>query len=90
MRRIAECERAAAQARAFRAELESYLNEYFQEYQDCFDEAISEIRLSLQEGDADGAIAGANQITRKLGGNVYYETAAEFKEFLVSDSIDLL
>lgn len=90
LRRIAECERVAAEARAFRAELESYLNEYFQEYQDCFDEAISEIRFSLREGDADGAIAGANQITRKLGGNVYYETTAGFKEFLANDSIDIL
>lgn len=90
LRRIAECERVAAEARAFRDELEIYLNEYFQEYQDCFDEAISEIRFSLQEGDADGAIAGANQITRKLGGNVYYETTAEFKEFLANDSIDIL
>ena len=40
--------------------------------------------------DADGIIAGANQITKKLGGTVYYETAAEFEEFLFDDSVDIL
>ena len=31
----------------------------------------------------------ANQITRKLGGNVKYENMDEFKEFLDSDEIDV-
>lgn len=87
---ISECKHAANEARAFRAELESYLEEYFKDYQDCFDEALSDMRFAFQVGDADGVIASANQITRKLGGDVHYETVAEFKNFLDDDSVDVL
>ena len=87
---IAEYTRAANEARAYRAELEAYLEEYFRDYQDCFDEALSEIRFAFQIGDADGVIAGANQITRKLGGRVYFDTVDQFKNFLNDDSIDEL
>ncbi len=87
---IAESKIVAAQAKAFREELEAYLADYFIEYQDCFDEALSEMKLAFQTGDADGVIAGANKITRKLGGNVQYETVTEFEGFLMDDSVDIL
>lgn len=90
MRIIAECNVAAKQAKAFREELELYLNSYFQEYRECFDIALSSMQLAFQTGNADGMIAGANEITRKLGGNVQYETEAEFEEFLMDDSVDIL
>lgn len=90
LRIISECEQATAQARAYREELESYLQEYFRDYQGCFDEALSEIHSAFQLGDADGVIAGANKITRKLGGKVKYETVAEFDDFLNDDAIDIL
>lgn len=90
LRIMAECKKAAAEERAFRAELESYLQSYFREYRDCFDEALSEIQYGFQSGDADSVILGANQITRKLGGKVYYETVEEFKDFLADDSTDIL
>ncbi len=90
LRIIAECREATEQARKFRAELESYLENYFREYRDCFDEALSEMRFAYQIGDADGVIAGANQITRKLGGRVYYETVEQFKDFLDDGSTDIL
>lgn len=88
LRIIAECQEAAAQARAFRAELESYLESYFKEYRDCFDDALSQMSFAFQIGDSDGVIAGANQITRKLGGQVHYETVSQFKNFLNDCSID--
>lgn len=87
---IRECKIAAQQAREYRAELETYLAEYFKDYQDCFDEALYEIRNAFQMGDADGVISGANQITRKLGGNVYYENVEGFKDFLENNSVDVL
>lgn len=90
LRIIAECERAAQEARAFREELEKYLQSYFREYQDCFDDALATIHTSFQMGDADGVIAGANQITRKLGGNVRYNNMSEFKNYLLDDSTDIL
>ena len=35
-------------------------------------------------------ILGANKITKKLGGKVNYESVEEFKDFLNTDSIDIL
>ena len=90
LRIIAECERAAQEACAFREELEAYLQSYFSDYQDCFDAALAAIHVSFQTGDADGVIAGANQITRKLGGEVHYDNMNEFKNFLLDDSTDIL
>ncbi len=90
LRIIAECERASQEARAFRAELEAYLTSYFKDYQDCFDDALMTIRESFKVGNTDGVIAGANKITRKLGGKVYYNNMDEFKDFLFDDSTDIL
>lgn len=90
LRIMAECERAAQEARAFRAELEAYLSSYFKDYQDCFDDALMTINESFRVGDADGVIAGANKITRKLGGKVHYNNMDEFKDFLFDDSTDVL
>lgn len=90
MRIIAECKAAAEQTKIFRQELEAYLNSYFKEYRDCFDSAISSMKFAYQVGDADGMIAAANDITRKLGGRVYYETVEEFEKFIEDeDTIDI-
>lgn len=67
---IEEYQKSEKQAKEFKEELEEYLKSYFKEYQDCFDEALFDIRYSFQNGDADGVIAGANKITEKLGGKV--------------------
>lgn len=90
LRIIEESQKAAYEARVFREKLEKYLVEYFENYQNCFDEALSIIEFAFQTGDADGVIAGANQITRRLGGNVNYNTTAEFKEFLSDETVDVL
>lgn len=90
MRIIEECHQAVQQTKAFRQELENYLQTYFKDYQDCFEGALSAMRFSYQAGDADGIIASANDITRKLGGTVQYETVQEFKTFLDSDDAFIL
>ncbi len=90
LRIIKECHMAAEQAKAYRRELEACLSAYFKEYQDCFDEALSEIRFACQTGDTEGIIAGANKITEKLGGQVCYETEEEFRDFLDDDSAFVL
>jgi hypothetical protein len=90
LRIIEECERAAQAAREFREELEGYLASYLKDYQDCFDDAFAKIKESLWEGDADEAIAGINQVIRKLGGNVPYNNMDEFKARLWDDSTDRL
>lgn len=90
MRIIAECHMAAEKTKSFREELEVYLESYFQEYRECFDMALSSMRFAYQAGKADGVIASANDITRKLGGQVHYETVEQFKSFLDDNSIDVL
>lgn len=87
---ISECKIAEEEAKNFRLELEAYLESYFRDYQDCFNEAIFEMETAFKLGDANGVIFGANQITKKLGGKVNYETVEEFKNFLADDSIDIL
>ena len=86
MRLIAEYEEAKLQERAFRTELEAYLREWFRDYRECFTQALSGMQEAFASGDADGVIAGANAITRKLGGNVQYETVAEYRELLASNA----
>lgn len=90
LRIMDECNMAAEQARAFRNELETYLERYFWEYRDCFDSALSEIHHACLTGDAESIIDGANQITRKLGGKIHYETVDEFKDFLDDDAVFVL
>ncbi|PIM80617.1 hypothetical protein [Fusobacterium pseudoperiodonticum] len=85
---IAEYEKTEKQAKQFKEELDAYLKSYFKEYQDCFDEALFEIKYAFQNGDADSIIKGANKITEKLGGEVKYNNIKEFKDFLMDDSID--
>ena len=68
--------------KGFPGELESYLEAYFKDYQDCFDDALSEIQYGYQTGDAESMVSGANRITQILGGQVRYKTMGEFKSFL--------
>lgn len=82
---IRECEIATQQAIEFREKLERYLENYFSDYKDCFNEALCEIKYSLQLGDTEGVVFGANKITKKLGGSVQYETFEEFEDFMNSD-----
>ncbi len=87
---IRECRAAADQTRAFRRELEAYLETYFKECRDCFDGALSSMRFAYEAGDADGMIAGANDITRNLGGHIYYNNVEQFKDFLDDNTLDVL
>ena len=90
MRIIGECQRATEQLKKFHEELENYLSTYFKDYQDCFDTALSNMKLAYQMDKADDIITSANEITYKIGGTVRFETVDEFKGFLDSDSVDEL
>lgn len=89
LRIIEESKQIAQEARQYRADLEKYLDDYFKEYKKCFDEALLDIGISFQINDAEGVVEGANQITRKLGGKVYYDSIDEFKSFLSNGSVDI-
>ena len=84
-----ECQKAAEQIKKYREELENYLQSYLQECRECFEDALSTMYVSFETGDADGVIASANDITRKLGGNVQYETVDEYMDFLDSDEVEV-
>lgn len=89
MRLISESRKVAEQAIEFKKELESYLNNSLRDYKDCFDMALSSMKFSYQIGDSYGIIASANEITRKLGGQVQFDTVEQFKDFLDDDSVDI-
>lgn len=90
LRIIEECKLLSEQTIRYREELESYLRQYFVDYRDCFNEAISSMNFTYEMGDADGIILAANSITRKLGGQVKYDSVDEFRELLKSNSPDVL
>ena len=46
------------------------------------------MRFAYEVGDADGVIAGANDITEKLGKEVRFRSVSEFELFLKSDDVD--
>ncbi len=89
MRVIEECNAVAKQAKAFRLELEAYCEAYFKEYKEFFDSVTSAMYVAYETGDTEGVIAGANEITRKLGGKVYFDSVDEFCTFLDSDEVDI-
>lgn len=89
LRIIEECNRATDNLRQYREKLENYLEKYFYEYEHCFDESFLMIQAAFEKGNADGIIMGANQITQKLGGHIYYNNTNEFHAFLLSDSLDV-
>ena len=90
MKIISECNEIIVQAEKYKTELRNYLDAYFEDYKNCFDDAMSTMHVAYQMGDVEGVVASANEITRKLGGNVPFETVDEFASFLDDDSIDSL
>lgn len=83
MRLQAEYKAAAADAKRFREELERYLQEYFQGYRECFEDAFGLLDSGFAVGNANDMIAGANMITRKMGGTVPYNNVAEARAFFI-------
>ncbi len=69
----------------YQKELQNYLDSYFGEYKNCFDDALNQIEFGFETGDADAIISGSNKISKKLGGKTQYNTVEEFKAFLNSD-----
>ncbi len=90
LRIIDECRKAAELERKYRKELEEYLDTYFENMRECFENALSAMKVSFETGDTYGMIASSNEITRGLGGNVAFENVEEYKQSLFSDEEDYL
>lgn len=88
LRIIAECEEAVKQEKIYRQELEYYLANYFREYRECFNDALSGMNLAVQNNDVDLFIVNSNKITSKLGGKVISNNLAGFRKFLSEPTID--
>lgn len=88
LRIMAELDEALEYQRQMYAEFEQLVNNYFEDCRECFDDALSSIHSGFESGNLDDIVKGANQITRKLGGKVNYETREEFEDFLANDEID--
>lgn len=86
---IAECQMLTEEIRAYQAELEKYLETYFHEYKDCFDDALNMINTAFASGEANGIVLGANKITRKLGGRVNYDNQKEAIRFFEDKNTDV-
>lgn len=86
-RLIEEYKRLEKQYREYRQELEAYTEQYFRECREYFNTAVGEIKTSMIENNPEGIVAGANKITKKLGGKVQYETFEEFESFMKSDDV---
>lgn len=86
-RLIEEYKQLEKQYREYRQELEVYTERYFRECREYFNTTVGEIKTSMIENNPEGIVAGANKITKKLGGKVQYETFEEFESFMKSDDV---
>lgn len=90
MRLIEESRYIRDQLINFRKELELYFSDYFNDCTECFSFSLTTIKSALLNGDANGVIFGANEITKKLGGKVKFNNMNEFYDFLLSNEEDEL
>lgn len=73
-----ECEAAVVAIRQYRQEINRIAERYLAEYRNTFEAAFADMKNAMRIGDIDGFIAGANTITRKLGGTTNFDSFEEF------------
>ena len=82
-----ECDEYVKLIREYRAEMEAIISEYLTTNMAVFHEAFYEMKASLNIGDADGFISGANAISRQLGRPPGFSNFEEFEQLMGKDSI---
>ena len=85
-----ECQEAIARIREYRAQMEEMISRYLTEHITAFHSAFDTMKEALGIGDVDGFIAGANMITKKLGGRVQFEDMGGFDALMMSDEAFVL
>lgn len=85
-----ECEEHIRMLREYREQVEKTIQTYLQAYTAIFEQAFDSIKSSLDVGDIDGFISGANAITRALGEKPQFETMDEFENFMSNGSALIL
>ena len=80
-----ECAEQILALRAFREEYEHRSQMWLKQTTETFVSAFDTMDIALQTDDVDAYIAGANSITRALGGKPQFENFEEFDRFMESD-----
>lgn len=80
-----ECEEAIKLIKQYRAEMEAMVSQYLTDHITTFNNAFEQMQTAIGLDDIDGFMAGANEITKNLGGNVRFKNFAEFDEFMQTD-----
>lgn len=80
-----ECDEHIKLIRAYRLELEKNIMQYLGTRMVLFNNAFDELKSSLNIGDVDGFIAGANKITTALDKEVQFGNFEQFNDLMNSD-----
>lgn len=81
-----ECKEVIRAIRAYRKEMNEYMDRYLNDYREVFNNAFLDIKTALSIGNIDGCIDGFNQITCKLGGHVEFNNMEEFNKRMKDSS----
>lgn len=82
-----ECREAVIALKEYRLEMELVISNYLRQHMEVFREAFVDMEIAYNTGDADGFIAGTNQITRQLGGELLFESKEQFDALMSSKDI---
>ena len=78
-----ECEEHINLIRGYRAEMESIIGEYLQQYADMFHSSFDNMKIALNMGDVDGFISSASQITEAFGKEALFNNFDEFDSIML-------
>ena len=78
----AECKECIAALREYRLDIELATRNYLQDNIEVFNNAFLAMGEAYHTGDVDLYIAGANSITRQLGGRSLFESKQEFDKLM--------
>jgi hypothetical protein len=82
-----ECQAAIELIKEYRMEMENVINNYLQEHNKVFNEAIIDMEIAYNTSDADGFINGANKIIKQLNGEPLFENMREFNQKVESSTV---
>ena len=85
-----ECMEAVKALEEFRTKVDEVVSQYLAGQIRAFREAFGVMDAAMRLGDVDGYIAGANMLTRKLGGGVQFEDMKGFDALMMSDEAFML
>lgn len=82
-----ECAEHIKMIKAYRAEMEKNIGEYFSNYMNLFNDSFNGIKQSLQIGDVDGFISSTNKIVEGLGKKPIFNNQNDFDKLMMSEEI---